>query len=163
MHILVELDGVIRSTVNEAPIAPGVQLVGALSAWNQISYMTDLRTDEATQWMDVNKIVDFDVIIDASVGLEGENLKERQVRWARARGKIDLVITSDPNLWVYAFEQGITAVMFGHPNYLRAEFRPDVPKRVRSWDQIQEAVEKQNTARTQDARLTRTESLNFEG
>lgn len=161
MHVLVEIDGVIRGQ-NEVPIATGVQLVGALSAWNQITYMTDQREDVITQWLDVNKIVDFDTVIDASVALENENLKERQVKHARARGKVDLIVTSDPSLWVFAFEQGIPAIMFGQPNYLRAEFRPDAPKRIRSWDQIQEAVEKQNIARTQDARLSRTESLNFE-
>ena len=161
MHILVDLDGVVRGQ-GDVPIAPGVQLIGALSSWNQISYMTGSGTAEVTQWMDQNKIVDFDVVIDSSVGLEGENLKERQVKHARSRGKVDMIITNDPTLWVFAFEQGITALMFGHPAYLRAEFRPDAPKRIRSWDQIQEAVAKQNAVRTQDARLTRTETLMFE-
>lgn len=161
MHILVEIDGVIRSR-NEAPIPQGIQLVGALSAWNKISYITDLDTATVTQWMDVNKIVDFDVIIDSSVALEGEDLKQRQITHARSQGKIDMVVTSDPAVWAFAFEQGIPAVMFGVPEYLRAEFRPDAPKKMRSWDQIQEAVARQNSARTQDARITRTETLNFE-
>jgi hypothetical protein len=52
--------------------------------------------------------------------------------------------------------------MFGMPSYLRPEFRPDMPKKIRSWNQIEEAIEKQNVLRTQDARLSRTESLNFE-
>lgn len=161
MDILVDLDGVIRGQ-NDVPIATGVQLVGALSAWNKISYMTSSGTAEVTQWMDQNKVVDFDVVIDSSVGLEGEDLKERQVKYARSRGKVDMLITNDPKLWVFAFEQGITSIMFGHPSYLRAEFRPDAPKAIRSWDQIQEAIAKQNALRTQDARLTRTETLNFE-
>lgn len=161
MHILVDLDGVVRGQ-GDVPIAPGVQLVGALSSWNQISYMTSSGTAEVTQWMDINKVIDFDIVIDSSVGLDGEDLKERQVKYARSRGKVDMVITSDPKLWVFAFEQGITAVMFGNPNYLRAEFRPDAPKNIRSWDQIQEAVAKQNALRSQDARLSRTEALNFE-
>lgn len=161
MHILVDLDGVVRGP-NDVPISAGVQLVGALSAWNQISYMTTSNTAEVTQWMDTNKVVDFDLVIDASVALEGDELKERQVKYARSRGKVDMVITSDPVLWVFAFEQGITALMFGQPDYLRAEFRPDAPKAIRSWDQIQEAVAKQNALRSQDARLSRTEALNFE-
>jgi hypothetical protein len=162
MRILVELDGILRGQRNDEPIMAGIQIVGALSAYNQIIFMTNMSKLEAEQWINVNKVVDFDLILDSSVGLEGENLKERQVQVARNRGQIDLMITSDPTLWVYAFDQGIPSIMFGIPSYLRAEFRPDAPKRIRSWDQIQESVEKQNELRTKDARLSRTEALNFE-
>jgi hypothetical protein len=41
------------------------------------------------------------------------------------------------------------------------EFRPDAPKKVRSWDDIVAAVDKQNELRTKDARLARTDSINF--
>jgi hypothetical protein len=112
--------------------------------------------------MNQNKIVDFDLVLDSSVGLEGEDLVERQLSVARAKGPIDLFITANPEHWVYAFNHGIPCVMFGVPAYQRVEFRPDAPKRVRSWNQVVEAIEKQNEARTKDARLSRTEGLNFE-
>jgi hypothetical protein len=114
------------------------------------------------QWLDVNKIVDFDRIIDNKVHLEGESLAERQVKVARSRGPVDLFITNNPTMWAFAFDQGIPSVMFGVPSYTRVEFRPDAPKRVRAWSDIESAIAKQNTLRTQDARLSRTESLNFE-
>jgi hypothetical protein len=124
--------------------------------------MTEMSEAEAKRWLDVNKVVDYDLLIDKSAHLEGENLQERQIQVARSRGNVDLFITSNPKLWVYAFEQGIPSIMFGVPEYLRVEFRPDAPKKMRSWDQVQEAVEKQNILKTQDARLLRTEGLNFE-
>lgn len=162
MHIVVELDGVLRGNRNDEPIAQGILVVGALSAYNQISFITELSATEAEQWINQNKVVDFDNLIDSSVGLEGEDLKQRQLKVARSKGNVDLFITSNPALWAFAFDQGIPSLMFGVPSYLRAEFRPDAPKKVRSWSQIEEAISKQNELRTKDKRLIRTETVRFE-
>lgn len=162
MHIVVELDGVLRGNRNDEPIAQGILVVGALSAYNQISFITELNAREAEQWINQNKIVDFDNLIDSSVGLDGEVLKHRQLKVARSKGTVDLFITSNPELWAFAFDQGIPSLMFGVPSYLRAEFRPDAPKSVRSWSQIESAIAKQNELRTKDKRLIRTETVRFE-
>ena len=161
MQILVDLDGVLRSEKDQ-PISQGVIMVGSLSSWNRITLMSSSNAAETQQWLDINKIVDFDRIIDLSVGLVNESLGQRQINFARSAGAIDLFITNNPELWAYAFNQGIASVMFGVPAYTRPEFRPDAPKNKRSWNEIEEAVKKQNKLRTQDARLSRTESLNFE-
>jgi hypothetical protein len=161
MHILVDLDGVLKSTSDE-PISTGVLMVGALSSYNQITFLSSESEDETQRWLDINKIVDFDRIIDSSVHLDGENLRERQIKFARSRGPVDLFITNNPTLWAYAFEQGIPSIMFGVPSYTRVEFRPDAPKRVRAWTDIEESIKKQNALRTKDARLTRSEGTNFE-
>lgn len=162
MKIVVELDGVLRGFRNDEPIAAGILMTGALSAYNQIIFITELPPAGATKWLDENKIVDFDLVIDNSVALEGEVLKERQLKFARSKGPIDLFITSNPSLWAFAFDQGIPSIMFGVPSYLRPEFRPDAPRSVRAWSDIEEAVTKQNALRTQDARLIRTETVRFE-
>ena len=162
MHILVQLEGVLKGNRNDEPILVGIQMVGALSSYNKISFMSDMTKAEMEQWVNVNKIVDFDNLIDSSVHLEGENLQERQIKYVRSRGAVDMFITNNPTLWAYSFEQGIPSVMFGMPSYTRAEFRPDAPKRIRAWNDIEEAVEKQNALLTKDARLLRTESINFE-
>lgn len=162
MHIVVELDGVLRGHRNDEPIPQGILVTGALSAYNQITFITEMSSAQAEQWINQNKVVDFDNVIDSSVHLEGEVLKERQIKLARARGAIDLFITSNPTLWAFAFEQGIPAMMFGIPSYLRPEFRPDAPKRLRAWDDIASEIAKQNELRTKDARITRTETTRFE-
>lgn len=161
MQIIVELDGVLRGP-EDAPIPTGVLMYSTLTVYNRMTILSSSSKEETERWLNVNKIVDFDLIIDSKYHLEGESLVERQVNVARARGTADLFITSNPNAWVYAFNQGIPSVMFGVPSYQRVEFRPDAPKRVRSWDNIVQAVEKQNELRTKDVRLTRTEGLNFE-
>ena len=161
MHILVDIDGVIRGK-NSEPISSGSVLVGSLSAWNQVTFLSDTSEAETLNWLNGNKVVDFDRIIDNSFALHGEVLTERQIKVARSRGPIDLFITNSPTTWAFAFDLGIPSIMFAVPSYTRPEFRPDAPKRVRAWDSIEEAIDKQNALRTQDARLSRTESLNFE-
>lgn len=162
MHIVVDIDGVIKGHQNDEPILAGIQMVGALSSWNKVTFITNMTTAEAEQWININKIFEYDNMIDASVNLVGENLKKRQLQLARARGSVELFITSDPSLWAFAFDQGIPSVMFGIPSYLRPEFRPDAPKRVRAWTEIETAVKKQNELRTKDSRLKRGEGIRFE-
>lgn len=161
MQILVELDGVLRGQRDE-PIAQGIILVAQLAAHNQIIFMTELSNSEAEQWINVNKVVDYDMLIDSNIGLVDEPLKQRQLKYARARGNVDLVITNDPSFWAFAFDQGVPSMMFGVPSYTRPEFRPDAPKKVRAWSDIEASIAKQNELRTTDKRLTRTEGVRFE-
>lgn len=161
MHLVVELEGVIQGPQNLTPIAEGVLMVGALSAYNQITFITEMTNAHVNSWLNENKVVDFDNVIDSSVALEGEDLKKRQLQLARANGGVGLFITSNPALWAFAFDMGIPSVMFGVPSYLRAEFRPDAPKNRRSWTEIEESIRKQNEARTKDARLIRSEGVTF--
>jgi hypothetical protein len=161
MQILVELDGVLRDK-DESIIPIGVIMYGTLTVYNRMTIISSMTEADTKRWLDINKVVDYDLIIDNSVYLVGENPQERQINFARSQGGIDLFITGNPKLWAYAFNLGIPSVMFGVPSYTRVEFRPDAPKKVRAWTDIEEAIEKQNQMRTQDARLTRTEALNFE-
>jgi hypothetical protein len=161
MEILVELDGVLRNQA-DAPIPTGVILYQTLTAYNRMTIASSMNKEDTERWLNIHKIVDFDLMIDNSAHLEGENLVERQINVARSRGGVALFITANPQSWVYAFNQGIPCAMFGVPAYQRVEFRPDAPKRVRSWDSIVESVEKQNELMTKDVRLLRTEGLNFE-
>jgi hypothetical protein len=161
MHILVDIEGVLRGR-NSEPIGPGILMVGTLSVHNTLTFMCPEDEVGFQHWLDSNKIVECDRIIDGSVGLVDENLKERQVKLARARGPVDLFVTNDPSLWAFAFDQGIPSVMFGVPSYTRVEFRPDAPREIRAWGDIEESIKKQTALRTNDARITRTEALNFE-
>jgi hypothetical protein len=161
MRILVDIEGVLRNQTG-VPVPTGILMVGTLSVYNQLVFMGDETQAEIKYWLDSNKVVDYDLIIDNSVKLEGEVLAERQITVARSRGPVDLFITNNPSMWAYAFDHGIPSVMFGMPEYTRVEFRPDAPKHKRTWAEIEEAITKQNIAKTNDARLNRTELLNFE-
>lgn len=157
MHILVELEGVLRGHRHDEPISNGIIMIGQLSAYNQLTFMTSLTRAEAEQWINVNKIVDYDQLLDSSVRLIDEELGHRQIQLARARGNVDLFITNNPSMWAYAFDQGIPSLMFGVPSYTRPEFRPDAPKKARAWADIEASIAKQNELRTKDARLNSDE------
>jgi hypothetical protein len=161
MQILVDINGVLKGMSDE-PIPTGILMVGTLSVYNRLMFLSEMSEAQTNQWLNLNKIVDYDRVIDSSVGLAGEVLAERQIKVARAQGPVDLFITNNPTLWAFAFDMGIPSVMFGVPSYTRPEFRPDAPKRARAWGDIESAIQKQNSLRTEDARLTRTEALNFE-
>jgi hypothetical protein len=163
MNILVEIDGVLRSQ-DHAPIPVGVLMVGTLTVYNRIAVMASESTEDISYWLDSHKIVDIDDIIDSSVGLSTEPLAHRQITHARSRGAVELFITNNPTHWAYAFEIGIPCVMFGQPSYTRVEFRPDAPSRVRAWNDIEQAIRKENIVRTQDARFNRVdEGARFDG
>ena len=162
MHIVVELEGVLKGAVKQDPIAEGVLVTGALSAFNQITFITDMAFKDAERWLNENKVVDFDNIVDKSLSLPGENLKERQLTSVRSKGKIGLFITSNPELWQYAFNNGIPVMLFGVSQYFSTEFRPDVPRAKKTWAEIEDSVKKNNEIRTQEARQVRTETVRFE-
>jgi hypothetical protein len=161
MHIIVELEGVLKDTKG-SPINSGIILIAQLAAYNKLTFVTEMSRPEAEQWINVNKVVDYDHLLDSSVGLVGDELILRQINYARAQGAIDLFVTNNPTHWAKAFEQGITCVLFSVPSYTRPEFRPDAPRRARSWTDIEAAIEKQNELRTKDARMTRAEGVKFE-
>jgi hypothetical protein len=127
-----------------------------------MTIMTSLTKDEAETWLNQHKVVDFDNLVDSSVHLEGEVLQERQIRHVRSLGGIDLFITCNPKLWAFAFDMGIPSVLLGVPSYLRPEFRPDAPKRLRAWTEVEDAINRQNELRTKDVRLIKTEGTVFE-
>ena len=162
MHIIVEIEGVLKGAVKQDPIAEGVLVAGALSAFNQITFITDMAFKDAERWLNENKVVDFDNIVDKTIGLPGENLKERQLTHVRSQGKVGLFITSNPELWQYAFNQGIPVMLLGVSQYFSTEFRPDVPKARKTWAEVEESVKKQNEIRTKEARQVRTETVRFE-
>lgn len=161
MKILVDIDGVLKGR-EDAPISTGLLMVGTLSVYNDLTFMSSVSEAETIRWLDENKVVDYDRVIGNAIDLVDEDLPHRQIRFARSRGPVDLFVTNNPELWAFAFDMGIPSVMFGVPSYTRPEFRPDAPKERRKWNDIEEAVKKQNELRTQDARLSRTEALNFE-
>lgn len=71
---------------------------------------------------------------------------------SRSRAPIEMYVDSDPAMCAWVFEeQGIPAVMFMNPGYLSVERRPDAPKKVRTWNQIEESINRVNIARSKDA------------
>jgi hypothetical protein len=151
MNILVSLDGVISSDSGE-PIRAGVALYYALNISNRVALMTSRTKEDAEHWLHSHGIINYDDLIDRSFHLEGEDLKKRQFIMSRSRAPIEMYVDADPTMCAWVFEeQGIPAVMFMNPGFLAVERRPDAPKKVRTWNQIEESINRVNIAKSKDA------------
>jgi hypothetical protein len=82
MQILVQLDGVLKGP-DDALIPTGVIMYGTLTVYNRMTIMSSMSEADTKRWLDVNKVVDYDLIIDNSVYLVDENPEERQIKFAR--------------------------------------------------------------------------------
>ncbi len=151
MNILVSLDGVLSSDSGE-PIRAGVALYYALNISNRVAIMTSRGEADAKHWLQTHGIINYDDLIDSSFALEGEDLKKRQFVVSRSRAPIEMYVDADPSMCAWVFEQQrVPAVLFSHPGFAGVENRPDAPKKVRRWSDIEAAVNRVNTSRAEAA------------
>ena len=151
MNILLNLDGVLSSESGE-PIRAGVLLYYALNANHRVSIITKRTKVDADHWLNSHGIIKYDDVLDNSCKLEGEDLKKRQVLLSRNKAPVELYVDADPEMCAWVFEkQGIPVILFSDPSFLPIEWRPDAPKQVRSWNEIEESINKINIARSKEA------------
>lgn len=151
MNILVNLDGVLSSESGE-PIRAGVQLYYALNAGHRVALMTTRKEDDAKAWLTLHGIINYDDLITMSYKLGDDDLKKRQFLLSRSRAPIEMFVDSDPAMCAWVFEtQNVTSLLFSHPGYVRVEHRPDAPKKVRAWSEIEASVNRVNIARAKEA------------
>jgi hypothetical protein len=147
---LLNLDGVL-STESGEPILAGVVLYYALNSTNRVAIMTSRSKEDAEHWLQSHGIINYDDLVDSSMHLEGDDLKQRQFKMSRSKAPVGMYIDSDPAMCAWVFEeQNVPTVLLSHPGYTRVEHRPDAPKRYRTWDQIVESVDRVNLARAKD-------------
>lgn len=148
MNILLTLDGVLSSDSGE-PIRAGVAIYYALNINNRVAIATSRDKADAEHWLQSHGIINYDDLIDSSFALEGEDLKKRQFVVSRSRAPIELYVDADPAMVSWAFEiQNVPSLLFTHPSYARVENRPDAPKKIRAWSEIEEAVTRVNIAKS---------------
>ena len=159
MNILLNLDGVLSSESGE-PIRAGVALYYALNINNRVAIMTRRNEEDAKQWLQSHGIINYDDLIDASMGLEGEDLKKRQFVLSRSRAPIEMYVDSDPTMVAWVFqEQMVPTVLFTHPGYVKVEHRPDAPKKVRAWADIEESINRVNIAKSKAAQAPKEQTF----
>lgn len=158
MNILLSLDGVLSSDTGH-PIRAGVVLYYALTAGHRVALVTSRDRKDAEHWLASHGIIDYDDLVDNSLALEGEDLRKRQITYARGQAPVELYVDSDPEICAWVFEQGVPAIVFAHPSYMPVGHRPDAPKQIRAWDEIQKAITKVNIAKSLDRRLQNPDEL----
>lgn len=159
MNILVSLDGVLSSESGE-PIRAGVALYYALNINNRVALMTSRGEEDAKQWLQSHGIINYDDLIDRSFHLEGEDIKKRQFILSRSRAPIEMYVDSDPSMCAWVFEnQMVPTVLFTHPGYVKVEHRPDAPKKVRAWSDIEASITRVNIAKSEAAQAPKEQNF----
>ncbi|MEU1816035.1 hypothetical protein ABZ543_12690 [Streptomyces roseifaciens] len=66
--------------------------------------------------------------------------------------RVSLVIEPDPECAAAEINAGWNTALVTHPQYTQARWRPDYPGRIRPWDQLTHAIERQTELRLADPR-----------
>jgi len=145
------LDGVLRSE-NKTPIFEGVSLYKALNVNGLVSLACDDQ-EEANRWCKEHKLVDIDGFISNKTVGEYEDRDFRKIQHQQASAPIHMVITADMDLAVKCLENGIKTLLWLHPVYLSAKFRPDGREGRKSWDAVVGELDRQVQLMLEDDRL----------
>ena len=141
LRILVQLDGVLRR--GDQPIPEAVRLILSLTEGTEIVVLSDESEEATRHWLGETRLLPLvDTIMDNSVKVFEEDLTRRQITLQRSQRAIDMVITADPDLAAWCFDKGMLTFVFLHPGVHRPEWRPDAPKKVRAWSEIEGAVKR---------------------
>lgn len=151
MAIVVFLDGVMRSETR-VPIFEGISLYKSLDVNGIVSIACD-DAEEAARWCKEHKLTAVDNFIsDATVG-EYEDKDILKVQHQQSQGPVHLVITADVDLAKQLLERGIKTLLFLHPIYLSAKFRPDGRDGRKKWDDLVGELDRQVDLLMGDKRL----------
>jgi hypothetical protein len=148
VNILLSLDGVLSSEHYEANRI-GAQIYYALKSAHRVTLYTSWSAEKADNWLAVNGIIEYDDLLTDEYDLVGEDLKKRQLTISRSRQAVELVVDADPSFCAWAFEQGVPALLFANTELMSVPNRPDAPKGMRRWDEIEAAIIKKNLAKTE--------------
>jgi hypothetical protein len=151
MSVLVFVDGVLRHHLNKQPLTEGVALYRLIKSGNSIVVVGNDKKEVTEHWLRSHKI-DFDDILENSDVKHGTD-SFAQCEHLRSKGKVEHVVTSDPDLSKRLLASGYTVLMFLHPIYLRPEFRPDSPNGVKPWADIEKEYDRQLGLYMDDSRV----------
>lgn len=109
--------------------------------------------EEAARWCKEHRMNDIDGFISNKTVGEYENKDYLKVQHQQAQGPLHLVITADMELAKTLLEKGIKTLLFLHPIYLNAKFRPDGRSGRKSWDDLVGELDRQVEMMLDDKRI----------
>ena len=138
---LISLEGVLKND-RDAPVGEGRMLLETMKlAHIRMTMLTSGTMARAEHWLRVN-MVDVDDVIANDVLLDPtEDLRQRQIQVARARGQVSMVIDADPEVIAWALSEGLVGLLFVHPALMLPKARPVGVRRP--WGAIQDELDRQ--------------------
>lgn len=151
MSIIVFMDGVLR-TETRVPIFEGIYLYKCLNDQTTVVIACDDLQD-AQRWCKEHKLKDVDGFISNDSVANYENKNWLKIKHQLQSAPVYMVITSDVDLAKTCLENGIKSLLFVHPIYLNARFRPDGGPGKKSWDALVQELDTQLELKLEDKRL----------
>lgn len=135
------------------PLVAGLQIYRTLRRGYKVALLAHERDEsKILHWLRTNDVSDYTTVLAGGGAGEAERpaaRREEQLRTLRGRGyALDLVIDASPAVIAKAMHMGITALLFASPAYARPEFRPDAPRGIREWADMEGEIALQRELRT---------------
>ena len=144
------VDGVLR-TDSGAPIYQGLALYKMFNEDMRVVLLCEDKP-KTDRWLLQHKIVTLDDLVGRDVPGVLDDPEFEQVKYLRSQGPVDVVITSNIDLSKKLLEEGIDSLLFLHPSYFKAEYRPDAPTGKRRWAEIEGEIDRQIEMLKEDPR-----------
>ncbi len=151
MAIVVFIDGVLRSE-NKVPIFEGISLYKSLNA-NGLVMIACEDQDDAARWCKEHKLTEVDGFISNKTVGEYEDKDFLKIQHQQSSGPLHMVVTADLDLARKCLENGVKTLVWLHPIYLSAKFRPDGRKGRKSWDDLVKELDRQVDMLMEDKRV----------
>jgi hypothetical protein len=152
MSVVVTFNGIIRRDRDQSMITEGTHLYRSLNETNRVLLLTDSR-ERTDIWLKTNNLSKkIDDIIEVS-DPTAPNAVFREIEAIRSKGKIEFVVTEDPELAKSLLVVGIPVLVFLNPKYTRPEFRPDTRIGVKKWEDITAEIDRQQGLFVEDPRV----------
>lgn len=142
MTVLIACEGVLRDNVG-TPIPEGISLYAMLCQGYRVTLCLDSPLPQVEHWLRVNGLDRHDHVIDTSVAYAGTDLRDRQIAVERTLSRVDMLLDPSPERVASGMRHGIPSLLFAHPRYARPEFRPDLTRKVRPWEEIAAEIDAQ--------------------
>jgi hypothetical protein len=147
------------------PLLEGMHLAKALKSQYQVHFATiQADVDSVETWLMMNGMTKpqfYEELIGRDrqwTDLDESALRAEQARNLRSRGyTIGFFVSADPEAVLQATASGIPAMLFVHPSYHWAEYRPDRRRLPKQWQQIEDEVSRQRVLKATDPRLVSVE------
>lgn len=150
MAIVMFVDGVLR-TDSGAPIYQGLALYKMFNEDVRVVLLCEDKP-KTNRWLMQHKIVTLDDLVGHDVPGVFDDPEFEQIKYIRSQGVVDLVVTGNIDLSKKLLEEGIDSLLFLHPAYFKAEYRPDAPTGKRRWADIEDEIDRQIEMLKEDPR-----------
>ena len=157
---VVTVEGVLND--DGAPLVEGVRLCHTLKSMYRL-VLTTVQSDveKAKYWLLLNGMTEihfYEELVSrdhAAADLSDTLVRTLQVTRIRSRGfDLGLFVSADPEAVLQAVEAGIPSLLYAHPSYGWAGFRPDKRRLPKSWADIEDEVTRQRELKATDPRMT---------